>query len=104
MSNMFSMLKDAAAMQMKMRKFQKELDRQVVECEHQGVSVVAKGDMSLRSIKISPTLMTGKPDAIEKALLVAANSALAAVKKQAAEQMAKMSGGMGGLADMLKGM
>lgn len=103
MGNMFGMMKEAAAMQLKMRKIQKELERQTVEETHNGVTVVARGDMTLKSVRLDPQLFVApKPEQIEKNIVSAVNSTLASAKNKAAAEMAKMTGGLGGLADMLK--
>jgi len=103
MANMFNMMKEAATMQRQMKKIQKELARQTVEGSSGDVTVVACGDMSVKSVSIGPAaLNSGNPEQLERMIVAAANSALASAKKRAGSEMSKMTGGLGGLADMLK--
>lgn len=103
MSNMFDMMKQAASMKHKMKKIQKELERQTVEGCSGSVKVVACGDMSVKSVKLDPTdIDLARLDRLEKTIVAAVNKALDAAKKKAASEMASMTGGLGGLADMLK--
>ncbi len=107
MANMMKMVSQAAAMRKQMKKMQKELSKQVVEVKSNNGKIVvsAKGDMSIKEIKIDPSALTElKLERLEKIITTTVNAALNASKKAAGSEMAKMSGGMGGLADMLGGM
>ena len=107
MANMMKMVSQAASMRKQMKKMQKELARQVVEVKSNNgkVMVSARGDMSIKEIKIDPSALTDlKLERLEKILVTTVNSALNASKKAASSEMTKMSGGLGGLADMLGGM
>jgi DNA-binding YbaB/EbfC family protein len=102
MSNMFDMMKQAASMKKKMKKIQKELVKQTVEASSGGVTVVACGDMSVRSVKIDTSdANTADTARLEKMIVGAVNNAMAAAKKKAAAEMSSMTGGLGGLADMM---
>lgn len=63
--NMMKMMKQAAAVQQQMEKKQAELAERTVEFSAGGgmVTVVAKGDMSIQSIKIDPKVVD--PDDVE---------------------------------------
>ena len=91
-------------MKQQMKKMQKELAKKTVESSSGGVTVVARGDMSIASIKISPEMVDpAKVEKLEKSVTSAVSSALDSAKKMAGTEMAKMAGGLGGLADMLGG-
>ena len=102
MAKLMNMMKQAASL----KKMQKKLSKKKVECSSPGgeVSVTARGDMSVSSISIDPEqLKAANPRRLEKQIVSTVNSALDSAKKMAAGEMAKMTGGMGGLADMLGG-
>lgn len=100
MAKMMNMMK-----QMKqVRRMQKQLAAKIVEATNtdKTITVVARGDMSIKSIAIDPRAFE-KPDRLLKQLVSTVNSALDSSKKAAASDMQKMSGGLGGLSDMLGG-
>lgn len=102
MADMFKMMKQASSMRKQMKKMQKELQRFTVEGSSGYVKVVATGDMALKSVEIEPAgLEPGKRDRLQGMVVTAVNNALRNAKKQAGSEMAKMSGGLGGLSDML---
>ena len=103
MAGMFDMMKKTASMQKRMKQIQKELARKTAEGSSGVVTVVAQGDMSVRSVTINGSIDTMDARKLEKMLVAATNSALDSVKKMAGGEMSKMTGGLGGLADMLKG-
>jgi DNA-binding YbaB/EbfC family protein len=89
-----------------LRRMQKEIERKVVSAASADgrVQVEARGDMTLKSIKIDPAaLEDGKVDKLQVQLLKTVNQALDGAKKAAAAEMQKMSGGLGGLNGMLGG-
>ncbi len=95
MSSMQKMMRQAQKLQQELEKAQKELA--VAETTHkcQGVEVVVKGDMALKSISIAPELLTN-PDRemLQDILLLAVNGGLAEVKKKNEERMAGLTGGL----------
>lgn len=102
MANMFEMMKQAASMKKKMKQIQKELKRYTVEATSAGVTVVVRGDMALNSVKIDVADENTKDmQKLEKMIVTAVNKAMDAAKKKAASEMSSMTGGLGGLADML---
>ena len=106
MANVFNMMKQAASMQKQMKKMQKELAKKKVTFETGGgkVTVVAKGDMSIDSVTIRDDAMAGgDAAALGKMVTQAVNGALSSAKKEAGAEMAKMTGGLGGLSDLLGG-
>ena len=85
------------------KKMQKALALKTVEARSKDdlVVVVAKGDMTVKSIVIKPeALDPERKERLEKMITSTINSALDASKKAAAGDMAKM-GDLSGLADML---
>lgn len=105
MANMMSMLKQASSMKKEMKRIQKDLESKTVAYENGGVKVVARGDMTIVSIEISPdAVINNKPDRLDQLVTKAVNGALKEVKKVAAAQMQQMTGGLGGLGEMLGGL
>ncbi len=98
----FDMLKQAGSMRKEMKKLQKDLARQTSEGSSGGVTAVARGDMSLAEIQIDPSLVdASKTEFLQKQVVSAVNSALRAVQKKSAAEMAKSAGGLGGLANLM---
>ena len=98
----FDMLKKAGAMRKQMKQLQKDLAKQTAEGSSGGVSVVARGDMTIREIKIDPEQVdVTKTELLQKQIVSAVNSALGTAQKQAASAMAGATGGLGGLSDLL---
>ncbi len=98
MVNMMKLMKQASSMQKNMEKMQAELAGKTVEFSSGGgmVTVVAKGDMSIESITIDPKAVD--PDDVEMLqdmVLAAVDGAMRAAKDMAAEEMQKITGGMG---------
>ena len=101
MQNMMKMMKQVK----QVRKMQKELARKTVEITStdKTVTVVARGDMTVKSITIVPEAISPeKLTRLQKTLVSTVNGALDSSKKAAAKDMQKMTGGMG-LGDMLGG-
>lgn len=89
-----------------LRKMQKEMASKTFEAKSNDglVTVVVKGDMSVKSIKIEAAAMDpSRPDRLANTLVSMVNSAMDSSKKSAAADMAKMTGGLGGLAGLMKG-
>lgn len=86
------------------KRMQKQLAAKTVEISSNDkrITVVARGDMTIKSIQISPEALDPvKIERLQKVLTSTINSALDSSKKAAAGDMAKMSGGLGGLSNML---
>ena len=102
MANMFQMMKQAN----QLRKMQKQLASKTVEVSSPdgNVTVVVRADMSVKSIRIKPEWVDPtRVERLEKVLLSTVNSAMDAAKKAAAADMQKLTGGLGGLSDLLGG-
>ena len=98
MANLLSMMKEAASMQKQMKRVQKELARKTVEFSGPGdlVKVVARGDMTIDKITLSPeALASADADKLGKQLTSAVNGALEKAKREAGQEMARITGGMG---------
>ena len=97
---MDKILKQAQKMQAQMMKIQEELKAKEVEGAAGGgaVKVISNGQGEIVSIKISPDVVD--PDDVEMLedlVLAAISDALRKSKELADEQMALLTGGMGGL-------
>jgi DNA-binding YbaB/EbfC family protein len=97
MANMMKMLKQAASMQKNMEKMQGELAERSVEFSAGGgmVTVVAKGDISVESIKIDPRAVD--PDDVEMLedlVLAGVDGALKSAQEMVTEEMGKLTKGM----------
>lgn len=97
-------VKDAMKMRSESKRIQREIEAIAVEYANGGITVSARGDMTITSIKISPEtwkeVAAGKTERFETMLFNVVNGALKNAKKATQEHMAKMlqaSGGMGGL-------
>mgnify|MGYP001232495654 CR=1 FL=1 len=104
MANVFKMMQQANSMRKEMKRIEKELQSKVVEVTEGGglVTVGARGDMIVTSIKIDPKLLTDQAK-LEKLLTAGVNNALAKAKAEAGKEMGKLAQG-GGLADLLGGL
>ena len=95
MTNINKMLKQAQKMQKEVECAQSKLAQKEVNFSSNGVSIVARGDFTFKSISISDDLIeSGDKDMIEDVVLVAMNGAVAEVRKMTES---KLSGIVGGL-------
>ena len=96
-----SMLKQAQKMQKEMEKLQAELEERTVEASAGGgaVTVVVSGKKELKEISIKPEVVD--PDDVEMLqdlVLAAVNEALRKADEMVSSEMAKLTGGFGGMA------
>lgn len=104
MANMMNMLKQATSMKKNMKKMQKELAKHSVEYSFGGITVRAKGDMTIADISIDTDQVdVTSVKSLESKLATACNRALSQARKEAGREMAKLTGGMDGLSDLLGG-
>ena len=100
---LFDNIKQAMQMRSESKKLQAEIEKISVPYSNGGITVTARGDMSITSIKIAPEtwaeVVSGKKERFETMLFNVINGALKSAKKATQEQMANMvkSGGMSGL-------
>jgi DNA-binding YbaB/EbfC family protein len=104
-NNMMKMMQQAATMRKQMKRMQKELAKHTAEITSNNgkVTVVAAGDMTIKEIRLADDAFDGDKERLEQTIAKTVNSAMSAVKKSSAGTMAKMSGGLGGLSEMLGG-
>lgn len=99
----FDQVKQAMQMRNDAKRVQAEIEKITVEYANGGISVTARGDLTITSIKISPETWAeaagGKPERFETMLFNVVNGALKQVKKTTQEHMMAMmkDGGMPGL-------
>ena len=99
----FDGIKQAMQMRSEAKRIQAEIEKIQVEYANGGISVTARGDSTITSIKIAPDtwkeVASGKTERFETMLFNVISGALKNVKKATQEQMANMmkSGGMSGL-------
>ena len=98
MVNMMKIMKQAAAMQENLGKVQAELAERTVEFSSGGgmVTVTAKGDGTIVSIRIDPKLVDPSDvDMLQDTVLAAVNGAIQTAKDMAAKEMSKLTAGLG---------
>ena len=100
----FDNIKQVMQMRSESKKLQAEVEKIVVPYSNGGITVTARGDMSITSIKIAPEtwaeVVKGKTDRFETMLFNVVNGALKKVREATQLQMARLmqeNGGMGGL-------
>lgn len=86
------------------KRIESEIKKITTEYSNGGITVVARGDMTIEKIAISPEaydeVKAGKPARFETMLFNVVNGALKKVREATQAEMAKMmqaAGGMGGL-------
>ena len=101
---MFDQIKEAMQMRSEAKRIQNEIQKVRAEYANGGITVIAKGDMTIDKIAGAPEayeeVKAGRPQRFETMLLNVVNGALKRAKDATQAEMAKMmqaSGGMGGL-------
>jgi DNA-binding YbaB/EbfC family protein len=100
---MFDQIKEAMKMRSEAKRIQNEIQKITVTHSNGGITVTAKGDMSISSISFTPEaydeVKAGKPARFETMLLNVVNAALKKARETTQQEMAKMmqAGGAGGL-------
>ncbi|REJ35600.1 MAG: YbaB/EbfC family nucleoid-associated protein [Bacillota bacterium] len=97
MRNMGRMLKQVQKMQADMMRVQEELAQKTVEAAAGGgmVKVVANGHQEIVSIAIDPEAVDPEDvEMLQDMVLAAVNEALRSAKEMAADEMAKVTGGL----------
>ena len=97
MTNFSDMLSKAKAMQDKMKEAQEQIKKIEVEGEAGGnlVKVVLTGENELKSIIISEEAKKESQEIINDLIKAAYNNAKENLKKKSAEELAKVTGGLG---------
>ncbi len=101
---MMDQIKEAMKMRSEAKRIEAEIKKITAEYANGGITVVARGDMTIEKIAITPEayeeVKRGKPERFETMLFNVVNGALKRVRETTQAEMAKMmqsSGGMGGL-------
>ena len=97
MANMMKMMKQAADMQKNMQKMQAEMAEKTVEFSVGGgaVTVLAKGDVSVQSIKIDPKVVDPEDgEMLEDLILAGGDGALKKAQEMVSEEMGKLTKGL----------
>ena len=97
MTNFSDMLSKAKVMQEKMKEAQDQIKKIEVEGEAGGnlVKVILSGDYELKSIIISDAAKKESQEIINDLIIAAYNNAKENLKKKSAEELAKVTGGLG---------
>ena len=101
--NMNNLMKQAQRMQRQMEEAQKELEEKEVTATAGGgvVEITVTGKHEIKNVKIDPEAVD--PDdveTLEDLITAAANEAFRKLDEESQSQMAKLTGGMGGLGGM----
>ena len=101
---MFDQVKQAMQMRSEAKRIEAQIKQISAEYSNGGITVVAKGDMTIDRIAITPEayeeVKAGKPARFETMLFNVVNGALKKAREATQQEMAKMmqaSGGLGGL-------
>ena len=100
---MFDQIKDAMKMRSEAKRIESMVKNITAEYSNGGITVIAKGDMSIEKIAISPEaydeVKKDKPARFETMLFNTVNGALKKAREATQAEMAKMmqASGMGGL-------
>ena len=100
---MFDQVKEAMKMRAESKRIEAEIKKIAVEYSNGGITVIAKGDMTIDKIAISPDaydeVKAGKPARFETMLFNVVNGALKKARETTQQEMMKMmqNGGLGGL-------
>ena len=100
---MFDQIKEAMKMRSEAKRIQNEVRKISVAHTNGGITVVAKGDMTITSITFAPDaydeVKAGKPARFETMLLNVVNAALKKARETTQQEMQKLmqAGGAGGL-------
>lgn len=100
---MMDQIKEAMKMRSEAKRIEAEIKKISSEYSNGGITVVAKGDMTIEKIEISPSayaeVKADKPKCFETMLLSVVNGALKKAREETQRQMAAMmqGGAMGSL-------
>lgn len=101
---MFDQVREAMKMRSEAKKIEAEIKKITAEYSNGGITVVAKGDMTIDKIAITPEayeeVKAGKPARFETMLFNVVNGALKKARETTQQEMVKLmqaNGGFGGL-------
>ncbi|MBN1270173.1 MAG: YbaB/EbfC family nucleoid-associated protein [Kiritimatiellae bacterium] len=98
MPNIMKLMKQAATLQKDVERMKEDLASRTVEFSSGGgmVTAVARGDMTIESIRIDPKVVDpADVGMLEDVVLAAVDGALKAARDMAADEMKKMTAGLG---------
>ena len=101
---MFDQVREAMKMRSEAKRIEAEIKKITAEYSNGGITVIAKGDMTIDKIAITPEaydeVKAGKPARFETMLFNVVNGALKKARETTQQEMAKLmqaNGGLGGL-------
>ena len=101
---MFDQIKQAMQMRSEAKRIEAEIKKITAEYSNGGITVIARGDMTIDKIAITPEaydeVKAGKPARFETMLFNVVNGALKKARETTQQEMAKLmqaNGGLGGL-------
>ena len=96
---MIDQIKEVMKARSESKRIQNEMQKITAEYSNGGITVVAKGDMAIASIKVEPGAYDGKAARFETMLLNVVNGAIKKAKDATQAEIAKMmqGGAMGSL-------
>ena len=101
---MFDQVREAMKMRSEAKRIEAEIKKISAEYTNGGITVIAKGDMTIEKIAITPEayeeVKAGKPARFETMLFNVVNGALKKARETTQQEMAKLmqaNGGLGGL-------
>ena len=101
---MFDQVREAMKMRSEAKRIENEIKKITAEYSNGGITVIAKGDMTIEKIAITPEayeeVIKGKPGRFETMLFNVVNGALKRAKETTQAEMAKLmqeGGGLSGL-------
>ncbi len=101
---MFDQVREAMKMRSEAKRIEAEIKKITAEYSNGGITVIARGDMSIEKIAVTPEayeeVIKGKPARFETMLFNVVNGALKRARETVQSEMAKMmqqNGGLGGL-------
>jgi DNA-binding YbaB/EbfC family protein len=100
MVNMMKLMKQAQSMQKNMEKLQADLAARTYEATSGGgmVKAVIQGDMTVVQVVIDPKVIDpADADMLQDLVVTAVNAGLASAREDAATEMGKVTGGLGGM-------
>jgi DNA-binding YbaB/EbfC family protein len=101
---MFDQMKEAMKMRSEAKRIEAEIKKITAEYSNGGITVIAKGDMTIEKIAITPEaydeVKAGKPARFEIMLFNVVNCALKKAKDATQQEMAKMMQAAGGLGSL----
>ncbi len=90
MPNMFEMAKEALAMRSQMKKIQKQLEAMTADYSNAGVTVTARGDMSIVSVEMTDEAFVDRVR-LQRTITENVNKALKLVKDKATNEMRELT-------------